>query len=266
VAPDFVYDITRYHYDAIVDFMTYNSLVFRNTVPKYLAATDQYMYLSSCRVYANEEIPIKEDSPRLIDVTTDPALLFSDDYCMYKARGENTLRALKNRNWTIIRPSTTYWEKNSQLITLGRRQLLPFFRSGKPLPLYEGAKDIPASLTFGRDVAEMIKRLLFKESALGQDYNVTSSEFHTWGEIADYYHEIYGLNYIWTDELTYLRVKKPDFNPERDMFAIWQLRYARMFNRVYDNTKILEATGLKQDDFVKLYDGLSMIKSTILTD
>lgn len=48
-------------------------------------------------------------------------------------------------------------------------------RSGEPVKLYEAAKDIPASLTWGGDVAEMIRRLLFQSQALGEDYNVTSS-------------------------------------------------------------------------------------------
>ena len=91
--PAFVDEITEKHYDGIVDFMIYNSISFRETFPKYLRAAGQYIYTSSCRVYANEECPIRESSPRLLDVTTDARLLFSDDYCMHKARGEDALRA-----------------------------------------------------------------------------------------------------------------------------------------------------------------------------
>ena len=47
---------------------------------------------------------------------------------------------------------------------------------------------------------------------------------------------------------------------------IWQLRYARMFNRAYDNSKMLRATGLKQEDFLTLYQGLSREKPYILED
>lgn len=72
--------------------MIYNSISFRNTYKKYLENSGQYIYTSSCRVYANEENPIRESSPRLLDVTNDRELLFSDDYCMHKARGEEALR------------------------------------------------------------------------------------------------------------------------------------------------------------------------------
>lgn len=264
--PEFVDEITRDHYDGIVDFMIYNSISFRNTFPKYLANTDHYIYLSSCRVFANEENPIRETSPQLLDVTTDPQLLFSDDYCIHKARGEDALQASKFRNWTIIRPSTTYSRKRCQLLTLERPKLLEHMRSGKPVLLYEGAKDIPASLTWGGDVAEMIRRLLFNTNALCNDYNVTSSESRTWGEIAGYYHDIFGLNCEWVDELSYQRFKDPTFDPETSLAAVWQLRYARLFNRAYDNSKMLQETGLRQEDFLTLYQGLSREKATILAD
>ena len=39
-----------------------------------------------------------------------------------------------------------------------------------------------------------------------------------------------------------------------------------MFNRVYDNSKILKLTGLKQENFLTLYQGLSHEKETILAD
>lgn len=265
-APSFIDEITKNHYDAIVDFMIYDSISFRLISPKYLASTDQYIYLSSCRVYADEEIPIRETSPQLLDVTTDRDLLFSDDYCIHKARGEDALRAGKFRNWTIIRPSTTYSRKRCQLLTLERSILLRYIRSGEPVLLYDKAKDIPASLTWGGDVAEMIRRLLFNEKALCDDFNVTSSESRTWGEIAEYYHDIFGLDYEWVDELSYQRFRNPKFDPDKDLGTVWQLRYARMFNRTYDNSKILEATGLKQEDFLTLYQGLSREKKTILED
>ena len=78
-------------------------------------------------------------------------------------------------------------------------------------------------MTWGGDVADMIKNLLFKESSLGEDYNVTSSECRTWAEIAEYYHELFGLYYEWVDELTYQRFKNTNFNPAVDLPQVWQL-------------------------------------------
>ena len=263
-APEFIKSILKSGYDGIVDFMTYNSIPFRKTFPLYLENTDHYLFFSSCRVFANEENPIRESSPRLLDVTTDEQLLFSDDYCMYKARSEDALRASKYKNWTIIRPSTTYSKTRCQLLTLERNILLPHMRSGKPVLLYEGARHIPASLTWAGDVAKMLYGILFNEKTLCEDYNVTSSESRTWEEIAGYYHELFGLNYEWVDELSYQRFRDPAFDPEKSLGAIWQLRYARLFNRAYDNSKMLAATGLKQSDFLTLYEGLKHERKTIL--
>jgi len=185
---------------------------------------------------------------------------------MHKARGEDFLRAGQYKNWTIIRPSTTYSRKRCQLLTLERPKILSHIRSGEPVLLYEKARDIPASLTWGGDVADMIMGLLFREDALGQDFNVTSSEGQTWGTIADYYHDLFGLSYEWVDEVTYQRFRDPHFDPETSFAAIWQLRYARMFNRVYDNSKICRFTGLKQENFLTLYEGLKHERPTILED
>ena len=38
----------------------------------------------------------------------------------------------------------------------------------------------------------------------------------------------------------------------------FQLEYARMFDRITDNTKVLNATGMKQENLMPLYDGLKM--------
>ena len=112
----------------------------------------------------------------------------------------------------------------------------------------------------------MFYGILTNDASLCDDFNITSSESRTWGEIASYYHDIFGLNYEWVDEVSYQRFRDPSFDPEKSLGAIWQLRYARMFNRVYDNSKILKLTGLKQENFLTLYQGLSHEKETILAD
>lgn len=79
-------------WDAIVDFMVYRTDEFRHRMPQLLAATAQYVFLSSSRVYADSAEPITENSPRLLDVSTDAAYLKTDEYALAKARQENALR------------------------------------------------------------------------------------------------------------------------------------------------------------------------------
>lgn len=241
------------HYDGIVDFMTYVTSEISTWLPLLVSNTDHYLFLSSCRVFANEEVPIKESSPRLLDVSKDAALLASDDYCMYKARAENFLRGLDRKNWTIVRPSTTFSFMRYQLVTLEAADCVGRAFKGKKVVVPVQAHDIPSSMTWGLDVATMLEKILFNERTLGEDYNVTSSEAHPWSVVADYYKEICGLEAVWVDKEDYLRILDPNLGTGKR----WQLEYARLFNRTYDNSKLLEATGLRQEQFKTLFDGLS---------
>jgi hypothetical protein len=57
---------------------------------------------------------------------------------------------------------------------------------GKKVDLPLQAKDKPATLSWGGDVAKIIARILFKEEAKREAYNVCSSEHRTWEEIDAY--------------------------------------------------------------------------------
>ena len=61
------------HWDALVDFLVYTSDEFRGRVDKLLESTNQYLFLSSSRVYANQYEKLVEESPRLLDVCKDQA-------------------------------------------------------------------------------------------------------------------------------------------------------------------------------------------------
>lgn len=260
-----VSEIVKNHYDAVIDFMIYNTKTFPDFASVYLDNTDQYIYLSTYRVYADEEHPIREASPRLLDVSEDPQLLASDDYCIYKANGENLLRSKEKKNWTIIRPAITFSKKRCQLLIHEREHLLPYIRQGKPVPLFSEALSFQATMSWAGDVAEMERRLLFNDRALGEDFNVTTSEHHSWGEIADYYSDLFSLKYVLSDENTYL-AGRGDINVDYCPAAKYQLHYDRMFNRDMDNTKILEYTRMKQSELTSLYDGLKRERETILND
>lgn len=242
------------HYDGIVDFMTYQTADVGKLLPLFAKSTGHFIFISSCRVYANEQVPIVESSPRLLDVSKDEALLASDDYCMYKARGENVLRNVTDRSWTIVRPSTTFSFMRYQLVTLEAADCVGRAFRGKKVVLPSQAYDVPSSMTWAGDVAVMLSKILFNEKALCNDYNVTSSEAHPWSVVADYYKDICGLEAVWVDKEDYLEILQHNPGlPKR-----WQLEYARLFNRTYDNKKLLEVTGLKQEQFSSLYDGLKL--------
>ncbi|MBQ6353078.1 MAG: NAD-dependent epimerase/dehydratase family protein, partial [Lentisphaeria bacterium] len=142
-------------YDAIVDFMLYNTSLLARRLPEIVRNTGHYIYLSSYRVYADAEHPIRETSPRLIDVSDDVLLRNSDDYSIHKARGENILRALERRNWTIVRPAITYSLGRYQLVTLEAADTVGRARRGKAVVLPEQARNVQGTMSWGGDVARM---------------------------------------------------------------------------------------------------------------
>lgn len=237
------------NYDAVVDFMTYGTKEFEAFYRTFLDNTKHYVFLSSCRVFADAP-PITERSPRLLDVCTDPVFMATDDYALYKARQEDMLRGSGMKNWTIVRPATTFSTGRYQLVTLEAEQFVHRMRMGKTVVLPEEALDKEATLGWGGDVGVMIARLVLKGNAFGEDFNVATGEHHTWREIAEIYKELCGLKYVGVPFEDYLEILGGE------TWRRYQLLYARMFQRITDNSKILETVGMKQSELMPLYDGL----------
>jgi nucleoside-diphosphate-sugar epimerase len=178
----------------------------------------------------------------------------SHDYCIYKAQDEDLLMASPYDNFTIVRPATTFSTMRLQLVTLEFKDSIGRALMGKKVVLPVEAKDKPATLSWGGDVAKMIARILFKDEAKREAYNVCSAEHRTWEEIAEYYRELVGLQTVWVDKEDYLKI----LSPEGRTNVRWQLEYARLFRRITDNSKVLALTGIKQEELISMYDGLKL--------
>ena len=63
------------------------------------------------------------------------------------------------------------------------------------------------------------------------------------------------------DKEDYLKIKSKD--GIIDNATRWQLEYARLFRRITDNSKMLAATGLKQEQFMPLFDALKMMVDAV---
>lgn len=259
----FIQLLVKEHYDAIIDFMIYPSSVIDSRASLLISNTDQYIFLSSYRVYGNQQLPITESAPQLVDIIKDNAFLKSDDYSLRKSHGEQVLRNSGRDNWTIIRPAITYSKYRFQLITLEARNFIARALAGKKVLVPKEALDIQATMTWAGDVAKMIVGLIGKPEALRNCFTVSTSEHHTWGEIAEYYHQIIGLQIDPVDKETFLNVIESE---PANFSSRWQLDYDRMYNRIIDNSKILSTTGLKQNDFIPLFEGLKKELSSINND
>ena len=218
-------------WDAIVDFMVYQTEEFRYRMPQLLAATAQYVFLSSSRVYADSAGPITEDSPRLLDVSADAAYLKTDEYALTKARQENALRTESQGggNWTIVRPYITYSESRLQLGVLEKENWLYRSLHGQTIVFSKDIADRMTTLTYGYDVARGIGALIGNDKALGEAFHITCDRPIRWSEVLDVY-----LDVLESKTGTTAKVKLLDKAP----FEIPAVKYDRLYNRQFDNTKI----------------------------
>ena len=260
---DYLRELLKNRYDAIVDFLLYSTAAFINRYEMMLRNTQHYIFLSTYRVYADSATPITENSFRLLDVSDDKKFLGTEDYSLYKARQENILQFSQFQNWTIVRPAITYSKRRFQLVTLEANVVIHRTRNKKTIVLPQQAIQVQATMSWAGDVARLMSRLLLNTAAMREVYTLATSEHHTWEEIANYYKELIGLDYVAVDTESYL-----------SLFGVaaakggarYQLLYDRCFNRVMDNTKVLLATGMQQSDFTSLKDGLKRELSALPED
>ncbi len=232
--------------DAIVDFMNYGTIEFMNRRDMMLNATGQYLYLSSCRVFAGEE-KHTEQSPRLLDVSNDSVYLKTDEYALAKARQENLLRESGRNNWTIIRPCIIYSSPRFQFGCLESGTFMVRALQGLPAVIPNEMLDKNTTMMWGGDAAKMIARLVLNKKALGEDFNAVTAENHTWREVGSIYHDLIGLD-----------IKECSLEEYLNMCNPWQVKYGRMKHHSFDNLKILDITGLKQEEFMNLKTGLAI--------
>lgn len=248
-------------YDVLVDFMTYSTVEFLQRYRLYLESVKHYYFFSTYRVYDNFP-PITEGSPRLADTHFDPEYVNCQDYSFYKARQEDILRNCELKNWTIFRPAVTYSKRRFQLVTLEAEILVWRMMHGKTVLLPKEALDCQATMSWAGDVAEMIARIIDNPNAAGETFTVSTAEHHTWGEIAEYYKEIGGLDYIAVDTEDYLKC----LSEQENIHFRQQVTLDRFFDRVVDNSKILKFTGMKQEDLMPLKEGLKREYANLTID
>lgn len=237
--------ILRIKPDAIVDFMVWNTKQFAEVCPLLLKNAAHYLFLSSYRVFA-EQNPLTEHSPRWLDVCKDETYLKTDEYALTKARQENILRQSGQKNWTILRPSITYSTNRFQFGCLEANTFCLRSFQGLPVIMPKEMLDKQTTLTWAGDTACLIEKLIFNAQAYGEDFNLATAEHHTWREIAGYYQEILGMRVQEISLTQYINV----------VGSSWQTRYDRMLNRTLDNSKVLAVTGTNQSQFMPLKKGL----------
>lgn len=235
-------------YDAVIDFMDYSTTEFKNRYRLLLESTKQYVLLSTYRVYADAKI-LHEKSPRLLDVSTDSDFLSTDDYALRKARQEDILSNSGKHNWTIVRPGITYSKNKFQFGPMEAEIFLWRALKKLPTPFPREMLGKITTMTWAGDVATMMSGLINNEKAYGEDYIVATSEHHTWREVLKIYNKHIPIKIV--------SVPTEDFLSAIGGNEInYQVHYDRMYDRVIDNTKILNTVDIDQRNLMRLEKGL----------
>lgn len=240
------------YYDGIVNFIHYPEVDEYPQVHELLMAhTGHLIVLSSYRVYANEQIPVTETAPKLLDVSTDEDFLKTEKYALSKAKLEKYLNDnCKGQNWTVVRPVISYSKYRFDLVTYYGHELFDLIDNGVTIPLPIDCKNLRAGLDWAGNSGKLIASLLFNPDAYGEAYTVSTAQNLTWEEIAKLYEKLLGAKYCWVTVDEFL--KAVNYN------NYYTLIYDRMFDRNIDNSKILNATGLTKEDFLSIEEGLKI--------
>ena len=238
-------------YSAIVDFLHYVSVEdYKKMYDVYSEHAEQIVYLSSYRVYADEEHPISEKSPTWMDVNVDKVFLESENYAMPKLRCEAFLKSMPKKNWTIVRPVISFSSKRFDLFMYSGQALVLKAKNKENIVLPSMAKKITAGIDWAGNTGKLIGKLLLNEKAFGETFTISSGQNISWENLADIYREVFGIDTEWVSMEDFIKYG-PDMSWNK-----WGLKYDRVLDRTVDVTKILKATGMKKENFKSIKEAL----------
>lgn len=253
----FLKEILSKNWDVIFDFMVYETSDFIERVLILLESCKQYFFISSYRVFNDSEVPINESSLRLLDSVKDDIYLSTDEYGLAKARQENILGEMPQKNWTIIRPSITYSVNRLQFGVLEWDTIVYRSINNSPIVFPSEMLNKYTTMTWAGDVAYLMAQLIGIESAMGEAFNVVTDEHITWSNVYKVYKDELNSKLVTIPVSEYLK---------RISSNQYQVKYDRMFNRKMDNSKILSVTDNLDYSFMPLEKGLRKEINNSITD
>lgn len=237
---DFIKSVLAHQYDAIIDFMHYTSEEFDKRMNLFLYNTAHYFFFSSGRVYAECSGNISEKSERLLDACTDACYLQTHEYALEKARCENLLLKMRDKNWTIIRPYITYNDNRLQLGVFEKEHWLFRAINGRSIVFPKDMAQKQTSLTYAGDVAYAIYKLIGNSQAQGETFHIVTPEKMTWQNVLDIYLNFLGTYLGYVPQVQFIEKAS---SLEKVWAYPYQIKYDRMFNRNFDSSKISKVIG-----------------------
>ena len=232
---EFVKYLMNRRWDCIIDFMTYTLPDFKERLDYYLSSADQYIFLSSARVYADSNnAPLTETSSRLLDTCSDIDYMNTNEYALEKARQEDLLIASKWSNWAIIRPYITYGVEKYQLGCFEKEEWLYRVLHGRSLVFSKDLLKCMTTMTCYKDVATGIFNCIGEKNSLKNIYQIASYTSHTWEETLFIYKT--ALEKLLNKTVNVVLIQ--DSAPLIREGSKYQLIYDRYYDRVFDSSKI----------------------------
>lgn len=247
-------------WDVVIDLMVYSTNEFQNIVKDILSNTQHYIFFSSGRVYSDSEMPITEDSTRLLDIINDIKFLKTDEYSLSKAKQENILFNSKNRNWTIIRPYITFDDYRLQLGPFEKEEWLFRALKGNKIIFSKEMLSKRTTLTYAYDVASSIASLLLNENCYGEVFNITQNKSITWEELLNIYLKVINEHLGILPKVVLL--KRDDFIKCKP--SHYQIIYDRLYHRCFDCSKLKKL--INTNSFHDPVDALSNSLRKFLTN
>lgn len=164
-------------YDAVVNFLSYDTDDARRMVQFFAERTRQYVHISSGSIYAKpvHQVPISESTP----TAPNPQLA----YAAAKWRVEQELFAAHVEHGfpvTVVRPSHTYDDASPPLP--GSWTVLDRMARGLEVPVHGDGTSL-WTLTHAEDFAPGLVGLLGNPRAIGEVFNITGPDVYTWDQI-----------------------------------------------------------------------------------
>ena len=232
-----------FEFDVVFDFMMYGGDEFKDRCSFFLENCGHYFYFSTYRALAEDTV-LTESSPLKPDTLSLHPEYELDRYGLRKAQEEKALPETGRSNYTIIRPSMTFSSNRFQYFSGDNFDVM---RAVKNVPtlLPESAVHSITNLTYGKNVAKMLKALVDKPAAMGQTFHAVTRSM-TWSEIGEAFKAVFCMTYEVVRDAKYLE--------------LIDLEDGRIFDRLrrrnISNKKMLSATGLSEADFGTLEDNL----------
>ncbi len=244
------------YYDAVMNLIHFPDPEDYLELHKVIAPkTGHEIVVSSIRALGDAQHPITSSAPTIPDLYErgefpDADFVKRDTYSMSKAIIERYFNfATRYKNWTIVRPMITTSDKRLDIVQYTFDEPLKWAKEGKTMYISDIVKDKYAGVEWAGNTGKIVANIMFNEKCMGKTYMLSTGHRLTWGDIAQIYTDLLGLKVEWIDDKEYF---------ERFGWYKYPLKHDRCYNREVDPTEMLEATGLKPEDFKTMREGIEL--------